>query len=287
MKRKIVLTAEQFIGLEKKLTENSRVADQNVRRAYSFDWDDNIVFMPTNIIMDYDTGDGWLPTSIGTEAFSELRNDPRFKIRGDSFDDFRNDDSFMDDLKEALENESFAPSFPKFKKALIYANPFSIITARGHSPSIFPEGIKMVIGYTFSDDELTDMVNNIHEKFPDTTGLDEENTIDYYLSQNEYHPVSSDEFMVRFNLTSTAASPEESKKIALKDYVGKVVDGVSNLLPGRYTRLSVGFSDDDLGNIEEVKKFIEDELKHEYPDVSFIVFDTSGGETKKIVIKKG
>ena len=50
----------------------------------------------------------------------------------DAFDNFISDDKFLSDLEEAIKTKSFAPSFDKFKEALIFANPISIITARGH-----------------------------------------------------------------------------------------------------------------------------------------------------------
>ena len=53
--------------------------------------------------------------------------------------------------------------------------------------------------------------------------------------------------------------------------------------------MSIGFSDDDLGNIESAEKYIEEELKKLYPDVKFLVYDTSDPKNpkkKRIIIKK-
>ena len=54
----------------------------------------------------------------------------------------------------------------------------------------------------------------------------------------------------------------------------------------KYNKLSIGFSDDDLGNIKVIEGLIEDELKHEFPDVKFTIYDTSDGGNKKMVIKQ-
>ena len=37
------------------------------KRAYSFDWDDNILFMPTRIYLEKKVGKGWVPVSFSTE----------------------------------------------------------------------------------------------------------------------------------------------------------------------------------------------------------------------------
>jgi len=57
----------------------------------------------------------------------------------------------------------------------------------------------------------------------------------------------------------------------------------------KYSGMSIGFSDDDLGNIESAEKYIEEELKRLYPDVRFLVYDTSDSKNpkkKRIIIKK-
>lgn len=44
-----------------------------------------------------------------------------------------------------------------------------------------------------------------------------------------------------------------------------------------YDKLSVGFSDDDLGNITAIVDFIKEVLQVEFPEVDFVVYDTSEG----------
>jgi hypothetical protein len=45
------------------------------KRAYSFDWDDNILFMPTQIYLEKRVGKGWVPISVSTEEFREVRKE--------------------------------------------------------------------------------------------------------------------------------------------------------------------------------------------------------------------
>jgi len=275
---KVIVTKEQMDRMSKK-----NEYKPNVIRGYTFDWDDNILFMPTKIKMLHN-GE---VVEVSTSDFSELRNDPNYKIFDDSFVDFRSDEPFYDDLVTALENEQYGPSFNKFKESLLYANPFAIITARGHSPKALKRGVEIFIGEVFTEDEMEFMLDNIKRQYKDIAFEDDMYTVlDYYLSQQQYSPVSSKEFQDKYNIEGEATNPEEGKKIALRDYVSKIVENVKDIVNDVYKTLSIGFSDDDKGNIESIKNLIMDELSHEYPQVKFIVYDTSSGGKNKLVIKR-
>jgi hypothetical protein len=200
--------------------------------------------------------------------------------------DFEDPQTFISDVRKAIEDKKFAPSFEKFKESIMYASPFSIITARGTPPHAIKEGVRLLIGMTFQPPEVKNMLNSIERAYPSTQEMTMEEKIDFYLSQNDYSPVTSPEFKDKFGLDSDADRPEEGKKIALKDYVNKVVNGVQKLTGGEYDRLSIGFSDDDRKNIESVIDFIKKELSIEYPGVEFFIYDTSQGEKNKIIISK-
>jgi len=115
-------------------------------------------------------------------------------------------------------------------------------------------------------------------------------SVDEYLSLQDYHPVSSDEFKKKFGAEGGAENPEVAKTIALRDFTGRVVRAAKKLeMNPEYKGLSVGFSDDDLKNVELAKKFIGNELKKTYPNVRFLVYDTSDPKDtkkKRIVIKR-
>jgi hypothetical protein len=93
-----------------------------------------------------------------------------------------------------------------------------------------------------------------------------------------------------FGLETSGTNPEEGKKIAFKSFVDRVVQQISKIKDDEeFEGISVGFSDDDLGNIEVVEDLIRDELKNLYPEINFIVYDTSDPKDtkkKRIVIKK-
>tara|TARA_B100000287_G_scaffold434812_1_gene500492 strand:+ start:2444 stop:3298 length:855 start_codon:yes stop_codon:yes gene_type:complete len=256
-------------------------------RGYTFDWDDNILFMPTKIKLLY-TGDGKKEIKyVTTTEYAEIRENPDYQILDDSFSEFRNEESFYKDLKYALNNKKYGPSFDKFKESLLYANPFAIITARSAPPEVIKKGVRIFIGEIFNEEELEVMINNIKRNYKEVASEENpENIINYYLNQNDYQTVSSPEFQDKYQSSSGVDKPEEGKKIALLDYVEKVVSNAKHLVNNRYKRLSIGFSDDDKKNVEAIKSFIQDELLDEYPQVNFVVYDTSDGTKNKLIIKK-
>jgi len=143
------------------------------------------------------------------------------------------------------------------------------------------------------------MVNNIRKNIPYNVrgyqklkagSLNSNQIIDLYLNEfGEYYPVSSEEFGKRFNLdtTSGASNPEHAKKVAIEHFTQKVLRNVQKLIGSMYyTKVSIGFSDDDIRNIKASKDFIENELKYMYPEIHFVVYDTSEGDKKKLVIEK-
>ena len=81
------------------------------KRAYSFDWDDNILVMPTRIYLEKKVGNGWVPVSISTEEFRDIRKllGKEFRYIDNNplkaFVDFRDYDAFIRDTKESLEEK--------------------------------------------------------------------------------------------------------------------------------------------------------------------------------------
>ena len=285
MGKDIIITKNQLFKISNMLKEQN--ADTTSVRAYSFDWDDNIINMPTTIKMLKKTSEGWEKLNVGTDEFAILRDNENYKLDDGAFDNFIDDGSFINDLGKALNVNAFAPSFDKFKEALIYGNPISIITARGHKPETLRKGMDFIISHTFNEEELSKMIDNIQQQIPELDGQTPELILKTYLDSHEYHPVTSSSFIDRFGLEGgSAANPEENKKIALRDYVTKIVAKTSEMVNTKYNKLSVGFSDDDLGNINAIVPFIKEVLQVKFPDVDFVVYDTSEGGMNKIILKQ-
>ena len=284
--KKIILTESQKIKLQQYLKEEKNL------RMYVFDWDDNILRMPTEVKMEKNENGKWVPLRVSTEDFANFRTDPNYRTTPDSFSDFTNNEAFLIDAKKAINNKSFAPSYKKFIESLIYANPFAINTARGHSPNTLKEGVKLFIQMVLSDDEKMMMINNIKKELPQSLvkGLNDKQLIDLYLDEmGEFYPVTSEEFGDRFglNVKGGASNPENSKKVAIAHFVEKVFRNVEKLIQsGEYTKVSFGFSDDDIRNVKATVELLEDELSKMYPEIHFVIYDTSEGGSKKIVIEK-
>ena len=294
--KKLIIKESQYKTIQKHLNEIAS-------RSYIFDWDDNILFMPTKIKMDKKVNDEWIPTDVSTEEFAQVRTSPEYRLRdndpGVAFEDFRLTDSFLHDTVVAIKNKRFAPSFEKFKESLIYGNRFAINTARGHKPEALKEGVKLFINMILTDEEKMTMMDNIRKNIPTHVegyqmlkvgSLNNNQLLDLFLDEfGEYYPVSSEEFGKRFGLETSggAANPEHAKKVAIEHFTEKVLHNVKKLMDqGVYTKVSVGFSDDDVRNVNASKSFLEDELKHIYPDIHFVVYDTSEGGKNKLVIQK-
>jgi len=285
MLQQIIITQKQLNIISGLLKEEDSTPVN--LRAYSFDWDDNIITMPTTIKMLKKTDVGWEKINVSTSEFSIFRDEENYKLDDGAFDNFINEESFLTDLQQALSNNSFAPSFEKFKEALIYASPISIITARGHTPETLKKGVELIISNTFNEEELSKMIDNIQQIFTELEGKEPEIILKTYLDSQDYHPITSEIFTKKFDLESgSPLDPEESKKIALRDYVSKIVAKTSEMVNTQYNKLSVGFSDDDLGNINAIIPFIKEVLQVEFPEVKFVVYDTSEGGMNKIVLKQ-
>jgi hypothetical protein len=294
--KKLIMTESQISTIKKYLNEAED-------RSYIFDWDDNILFMPTKIKMDKNEGGNWVPIDVSTEKYAEIRTSPEYRLRNNkpsvAFEDFQLTNSFLSDTVEAISNKSYAPSFEKFKESLVHGSKFAINTARGHTPETLKRGVKTFIDLVLSDEEEEMMVNSVRKNIPQhitsheqlkTDTLNNDQIIDLYLEEfGEYYPVSSEEFGKRFGLDTlgNAANPEHAKKVAIEHFTQKVLRNVQKLVDsGHYTKVSVGFSDDDIRNVRASEEFIQNELIHMYPEIHFVVYDTSEGGNKKMVIEK-
>jgi len=283
--KKILITETQYRNVRKFLLEKEV-------RSYVFDWDDNILRMPTKVKMEKKENGKWVPITLSTEEFANVRKDPNYRLTPNSFEDFTDNASFLKDAETAIHNNSFAPSYKKFIEALTYANPFAINTARGHSPETLKKGVKLFIKMVMTPEQKKMMVSNIQKELPAelTKGLNPAQLLDLYLDERgEYYPVSSTEFGERFGIdvAGGASNPEHSKQVAIEHFTKKVFNGVKqHMINGDYKKISLGFSDDDIRNVKAVEKFITDELSKLYPEVHFVIYDTSEGGKKKMVIEK-
>jgi len=273
---------------------NYAVADRDLRY-FIFDWDDNILHMPTHIHLERLTDEGeWVPYSVSTSLFSLIRNDTehyRPPAEGSweaAFRDFRDieiesENVFLRDTRRAIDRvvsgeAARAPSFKTLKRVLTEGRLFAIVTARGHNPDILKAGVRYFIERTFSPEEKRTMLRNLrgylewlqpgHDKDSD------DEVLEYYLSLNKYHGCMSPRFAELLREHNyEAAGTEEGKQFAIRDFVHHVIGILRE--HGVDKPISVGFSDDDEGNARAVETYIEQELAREFPGVKFAVYYTN------------
>ena len=253
---------------------------------YAFDWDDNIVTMPTQImVLTYNDEE----IGISTEDFAKFRemigNEP-FEYKGemivgyapDPYRYFRvtGDDQFIVDAMIATPG----PSWNDFVECINGGSIFSIITARGHTPSVIRDAI---YNYIVSDHNGIDkevLIENL-KKYRELTSEnigDNQTLINEYLDLCKFYPVTFGE--------GSASNPEEGKIKALREFISYVKE-MSEKLGKKaffkndvknYFTPQIGFSDDDPRNVEKIKDF----LSKEYEKSPVRTYLTKSGTKKEI-----
>jgi hypothetical protein len=283
---------------------NYQVADRDLKY-YIFDWDDNILHMPTRIHLERRTPDGkWVPHPVSTSVFAVIRSDTEnYRPPGGdwerAFHEFRDlaadgESNFLRDTRLALEpvvreERSGAPSFQQFRRALIEGRLFAIVTARGHKAHSLREGVRYFIEHVLKAHERSRMLRNLRgylECFEPGHGLEtDDEVIDNYLDLNCYHPVTSPAFRERIGNAASGDNTEEGKQFAIKDFVEHVVAITRRV--GATKPISVGFSDDDPANLAAVENYIRRKLASAFPGIKFVVYDTSDPDVpsgRKVVV---
>jgi hypothetical protein len=261
--------------MRKKLTEGFKSEGAPDLKYYAFDWDDNIVHMPTKILVKDEEGN---EVGMSTDDFAEFRHligkEPFTykgnKIVGYSDSPFRNfrTDGDKDFLVDSLRARK-GPALDDFREAINNGSIFAIITARGHNPNTIKEAIYNYIIEGFNGIDKDELIKNL-KKYRDIVGLEDKSDLELireYLDLNKYYPVT-------FNDSSGTANPEKLKVDAMREFISYVKSQanilgkklfVKNGITNKFIP-SIGFSDDDIKNVETMKSSLEDEpaLKTHY-----------------------
>ena len=275
---------------------------------YIFDWDDNILHMPTKIYLEKKGADGvWRRHSVSTAAFAVVRSDaehyrPPENDWKNAFVDFQDyegesESRFLSDTRVALErvlggHEKPGPSFETLRETLREGRLFAIVTARGHDSGSLRQAVRLFIDMVLTPEERKMMIASLrgyravfdHFTEPDS----DEAQIEYYLSLNRFHAVTNPSFRRWMRAHTGSENPGSGKNFAIRDFIEHVVRIVkeSDSIDARRP-ISVGFSDDDLGNVAAVSQYIKDELSRLFPAIKFCVYDTSDpslADGKKVTI---
>ena len=270
---------------------------------YIFDWDDNILHMPTKIRLEHLEEDGsWRPVEVSTSTFALVRADTEhYRAPGGdwanafvNFEDRPDRENFILDTLDALEKvehgEKPGPSYNALKKTLREGRIFAIVTARGHSPETIERAVRVFIRYALTEEDREEMMSNLrgYRRWLDGVGDGEFGTdaeeLDYYLGMCRYSAVTYDGFKARMAedpiykeklaTATTASRPELAKEFAIRDFVEHVFHMLQR--SGRLDRsVAIGFSDDDKGNVKCVSDYIRRELSKRFEGIKFVVYDTS------------
>lgn len=238
---------------------------------YAFDWDDNLMKMPTQIILMSEDGN---EVGMSTEDFAEYRteigNTP-FEYEGETIvgfgeDPFRyfrtaGDSKFMKDIENA---PLVRGPWSDFVEAINNGSVFSIITARGHHPNTLKKGVLKLILMGRGGLDKEKLVESLI-KYREIMGLkpvtDENWLIRDYLDRCKFYPVSYGD--------GSATNPEEGKVNAMEEFINYVKRMSFRLQKKEYQFINdisnnfvpkmpmVGFSDDDIRNVDVMKKHFE------------------------------
>lgn len=265
---------------------------------YCYDWDDNILHMPTYINLEKKISDDiYEKVSVLPSEFSLVRNDENYRILDNNpavaFSEFtdigkRGDRAFILDMCEALNNKNYGPSWDIFLSTMKDASVLSIITARAHEYPILKEAVAYVIDNCMTDEDKQIMYknclkfsfafnsNNTYPELP--SGKFTENVlIQDYLDTCKYYGVGtpiSKSFAEDFNITDNKLKVEIGKKIVLERFISLCIEH------GRISdkKVAIGFSDDDKKNVEHVKEYFKNMSAK--TDIDYYVYDTSNKEIK-------
>ena len=286
---------------------NLRVADRDFKY-YIFDWDDNILHMPTRIHLEKRMPDDtWQPHSVSTAVFAVVRDDrenyrPPGGVWDNAFIEFQDaaDESesrFLRDARASLEKvmageQSPGPSFETLRETLREGRLFAIVTARGHEAESLKKAVRLFIDVVLTSDERAEMMANLRGYRACFDGLAEfgtdEEELGYYLSLNCYHAVTNPAFKQRMAQEAVGAAATDAKSFAIRDFVEYVVGILERIGADSLRRpISVGFSDDDAGNVKAVERIIQNELAQRFPGIKFCVYDTSDptvADGRKVVV---
>jgi hypothetical protein len=250
----------------------SKEVDRNFhlggRSFYFFDFDDNVAFMTTPLVLFHKENkaeifvstDDWAHEHMNIGKQGSYRDyEINFDDRVGSFRYFRDHDTaqlkrlgknsqtFVHDMAEALGYPDLqwqGPSWSCFYHATFNQRPVSVITARGHGAETIKDGIRLMV-----DGGHLPMEPN-------------------YLS---VYPVTNPETRLVLGDGELKKTTAELKQIAIRASVETALR-----VYGYSPHHRFGMSDDDPKNIQLISEEMT-RLKSKYPEMSFFMIETQKG----------
>jgi hypothetical protein len=261
---------------------------------YAFDWDDNILFMPTSIILLSDKDD---EVPMSTEDFAEHRQQigkEPFNYKGtvvvdfapNPFRNFRSEGDKRFVLDSMLAQPG--PSWNDFVECINGGSIFAIITARGHNPKTLREAVYNLIMSNHLGINSKTLSGNLkrYRNLGGDVNVDgktittlTKNELNEYLNLCRFEPVTFGD--------GDASNPEEGKIKAMRNFIGYCKEMAQEIGEKAFFKNDIvnneiepiiGFSDDDERNIEKMKGFLE----KEYEKNPVKTYLTKGGNKKEV-----
>ena len=261
---------------------------------YAFDWDDNILFMPTSIILLSDKDD---EVPMSTEDFAEHRQQigkEPFNYKGtvivdfapNPFRNFRSEGDKRFVLDSMLAQPG--PSWNDFVECINGGSIFAIITARGHNPKALREAVYNLIMSNHLGINSKTLSTNLkrYRNLGGDVNVDgktittlTKNELNEYLNLCRFEPVTFGD--------GDASNPEEGKIKAMRNFIGYCKEMAQEIGEKAFFKNDIvnneiepiiGFSDDDERNIEKMKGFLE----KEYEKSPVKTYLTKGGNKKEV-----
>jgi hypothetical protein len=261
---------------------------------YAFDWDDNLLFMPTSIILLSDKDD---EVPMSTEDFAEHRQQigkEPFNYKGtvivdfapNPFRNFRSEGDKRFVLDSLLAQPG--PSWNDFVECINGGSIFAIITARGHNPKALREAVYNLIMSDHLGINSKTLSGNLKRYRNLGEDVNVEGKTNKTLTKNELNEYLN---LCRFEPVTfgdgDAANPEEGKIKAMRNFISYCKEMAQEIGEKAFFKNDIvnneiepiiGFSDDDERNIEKMKGFLE----KEYEKNPVKTYLTKGGNKKEV-----
>lgn len=274
---------------------NEKLERKGILLYYAFDFDDNILRMPTEIVVQSEDGKevgmttldfAVFRSKIGKENF-EYKDQTIVGFANEPFRNFRdtaNPEIFKNDVTKALELKSYAPAWEDFIECLTNGSVFAIITARGHESEGMRKGVEYIIDNLDQQDkekmhdsllmflQLFGKSRDREDSYESISKFSKSELVQDYLDLCHFVGVSAP------SRGGSPDNPEAAKEDALREFITDV-NGYAEKI-GFVAK--VGFSDDDPGNVSHMTHALSsDDLDHEelWPFIKeFTIKDTNKPE---------
>lgn len=216
---------------------------------YSFDWDDNLLEMPSLIYV-IENGK---EVGLSTSEFAKKRATEKIQYSDEPFREFRmkNDDKFMRDSIESLLSGKTRESWNDFVECINNGSIFSIITARGHSPEIMRETVKTMIRLEMGGINYNQVINSLIDFIKTSKDVIYKDLINYYIDDLcKFYPVSHP------SINGDSGNCELAKTRCFDNFIDHIKNMI-NKLDYDMENIVIGFSDDDDKNVNLMKKHVE------------------------------